>query len=140
MGYLTENKQLEQVFSNIRKLLKIGGIFLFDGWYGPAVLSQRPESRVHSYDVNENHHVLRLVTPELDSLHQVVNIHYRVLEIKEDQVLNDTSETHQMRYFFPMETRYFIEKAGFYNVGLYPFGDLERDLTLNDWNMLVAAR
>lgn len=139
MGYLTENAQLAKTFSNIRGYLKPGGVFLFDCWYGPAVLSQRPESRVHSYEVGDNHRVLRLVAPELDTLRQVVSINYRVLETKGDRVLSETSETHRMRYFFPMETKYFLETAGFTGVGLYPFEDIDRELTPNDWNMLATA-
>ncbi|MCP5105411.1 MAG: hypothetical protein GY950_18625, partial [bacterium] len=85
----------------------------------------------------------RLVTPEPDSLNHAVDINYRVLEIKGDSVLNETSETHRMRYFFPMEIRYFLETAGFSDIRLFPFdpfGDMERQLTPNDWNMLVTAK
>lgn len=139
IGYLTENDQLARTFHNIREFLKPGGVFLFDCWYGPAVLSQRPESRVHSYDIGDSRRVLRLVTPELDSLRHVVNINYRVLEIKGDRVLSDVSETHRMRYLFPMETKYFLETAGFRDIGLDPFEDMGRELTPNDWNMLVTA-
>lgn len=139
MGYITENEKLEQMFLNIREYLKLGGIFLFDCWYGPAVLSQRPESRVHSYKMKDNRQVLRLVTPELDVLRHVAEINYRVLEIKEDRIISDISESHRMRFFFPMEMQYFIGKAGFKDVGLYPFEALEYPLTIDDWNMLVTA-
>lgn len=140
IGYLTENDHLARTFHNIREFLNPGGVFLFDCWYGPAVLSQRPESRVHSYEIGNNHQVMRLVTPELDSLQHVVSINYRVLEIQGDRVLSDTSETHRMRYLFPMETKYFLETAGFTGIELYPFMEMGRELTPGDWNMLVTAR
>lgn len=139
IGYLTENAELERLFHNIRGYLKPGGVFMFDCWYGPTVLSQRPESRVHSYEVGEDQQALRLVTPELDTFQDVVNINYRVLEIKKDRLLYDTSESHRMRYFFPMEILYFLNKAGFSDIEFYPFMNLERELTSNDWNMLVTA-
>jgi SAM-dependent methyltransferase len=140
IGYVAENAQLEQTFANLRKHLVPGGVFLFDCWYGPAVLTQRPETRVHTYTGNQNHRLIRIVTPEPDTLKQVVAVNYRVLEIEGDRVLNETSETHRMRYFFPMEIRYFLEKAGFTYIQLYPFGDMGRKLTSGDWNMLAAAR
>jgi SAM-dependent methyltransferase len=139
IGYLTENHQLAQTFGNIRRCLQPGGVFLFDCWYGSAVLSQRPGNRVHTYTGEDNHRVLRLVTPEPVALEQVVNIHYQVLEIKDHRVLKETSETHRMRYFFPMEIRYFLQTAGFSDIRLYPFGDMGGELTANDWNMLVTA-
>lgn len=139
IGYQAENSRLEQTFAGIRKYLAPGGVFLFDCWYGPAVLSQRPETRVHTYSAHQNHRLLRIVTPRPDTLKHVVDVDYHVLEIEGDRVLNETLETHRMRYFFPMEIRYFLEKAGFSNIRLYPFGDLGRQLTNGDWNMMVAA-
>ncbi len=39
IGYLSTNECLEQAFAKIFQLLeKTGGIFIFDCWYGPAVL------------------------------------------------------------------------------------------------------
>ncbi|MCP5106376.1 MAG: class I SAM-dependent methyltransferase, partial [bacterium] len=57
IGYLTGNAQLAETFANIRRFLTPGGVFIFDCWYGPAVVSQRPETRVHTYDIADDHRV-----------------------------------------------------------------------------------
>ncbi len=140
IGYLTDNNLLESTFLKIREHLTPGGIFIFDCWYGPAVMSGKPECRVHTYTLDNGRQLIRIVTPELDALNHVVKVSYRVLELQGDKVLADSSETHPMRFLFPQEIRYFLEKAGFTDIRLYPFDSLERTLEINDWNMLVTAR
>ena len=46
VSYLTSETQLETFAANVARSLKPGGLFLFDFWYGPAVLAQKPEVRV----------------------------------------------------------------------------------------------
>jgi SAM-dependent methyltransferase len=46
MSYQVESFQLLQVFQNAIKHLDIGGMFIFDFWYSPAVCEQRPSVKV----------------------------------------------------------------------------------------------
>ena len=42
ISYLPDNSDLEAAFARIREHMKPGGILIFDYWYGPAVLTDRP--------------------------------------------------------------------------------------------------
>lgn len=139
IGYQAANDSLEKTFLKVREHLQPGGIFIFDCWYGPAVLKQGPESRIKTLETGADSRILRLVTPEPDELNQVVHINYQVLEIEGDRIVGETKETHTMRFFFVQELRYFLEKAGFKRTRFYPFGNLAGQLTAADWNMLVVA-
>jgi 2-polyprenyl-3-methyl-5-hydroxy-6-metoxy-1,4-benzoquinol methylase len=46
IGYITNNNDLLNALSNIREHLKKGALFIFDFWYGPAVLTILPSSRM----------------------------------------------------------------------------------------------
>ncbi|MFZ9695878.1 MAG: class I SAM-dependent DNA methyltransferase, partial [Chitinophagaceae bacterium] len=46
ISYQTTNNDLQSAFATVCKHLKPGGVFLFDVWYGPAVLSNRPIPRI----------------------------------------------------------------------------------------------
>jgi SAM-dependent methyltransferase len=140
IGYIPANDELEKAFVKIWEHLKQDGILIFDCWYGPAVLTERPESRVRTFGAGKTERVLRLVMPELDVLNHVVKVNYQVVHIEGSHITNETNETHTMRFFFPLEIEYFLKKAGFSEVHLFPFGDISRELTLKDWNMLVVAR
>ena len=139
IGYQAANDSLEKTLLKVREHLEPGGIFIFDCWYGPAVLKQGPESRIKTLETGADSRILRLVTPGPDVLNQVVHINYQVLEIKGPRIVDETKETHTMRFFFAQELRYFLEKAGFNRVRFYPFGDLTREPGPSDWNMLVTA-
>ena len=43
MNYLTETSDMKTGFANAVRRLKPGGLFIFDTWYGPAVLSDLPK-------------------------------------------------------------------------------------------------
>ena len=45
MSYQTSNADLRAAFTTAAAHLRPGGLFLFDFWYGPAVLAQQPEVR-----------------------------------------------------------------------------------------------
>lgn len=140
IGYITGNDDLDKVFKTIREHLTPGGVFIMDCWYGPTVLSERPETRIKTFETGARTRALRMVTPKADELNHVVNVHYHLLQMEGERITAETSEIHAMRYFFPREIEYFLKKAGFTEVGLHPFDDIARPLTLKDWNMLVTAR
>ena len=140
IGYLPLNNDLEKAFVKIGEHLKQDGIFIFDCWYGPAVLTERPEARVRTFGTSKTERVMRLVMPELDVLNHVVRVNYQVVHIEGNHITSETDETHTMRFFFPLEIDYFLKKAGFSEVHIFPFGDISRELTVKDWNMLVVAR
>lgn len=47
MGYLPDNARLIAGLRTAQKHLRPEGVFIFDGWFGPAVLAQKPEERCH---------------------------------------------------------------------------------------------
>ncbi|MGL5807353.1 MAG: class I SAM-dependent DNA methyltransferase, partial [Xenococcaceae cyanobacterium] len=53
ISYQTSNKDLEDAIITAKTHLKPGGIFLFDCWYGPTVLSDRPAVRVKRLEDEE---------------------------------------------------------------------------------------
>src|SRR4030095_10124387 len=46
LGYQLENADVMAALRSARRHLRSGGLLLFDVWYGPAVLFQRPSERV----------------------------------------------------------------------------------------------
>jgi SAM-dependent methyltransferase len=139
MGYLTSNQDFLSGLHTARAHLRPGGLFIFDVWYGPAVLSQRPEPRLQESEKGSSK-ILRVVTPELDPYRQVTRVRYRIIEIEGDVVKAQAEETHEMRFFFAQELGLFLEAAGFEFVTALPFMGPEREPGLDDWNVCVVAR
>ena len=107
MSYQTGNDDLQAVFATAAAHLSSGGSFLFDYWYGPAVLAQRPEPRTRLLE-DELIRVTRHAQPELRANEDVVEVQYRVqIVVKAGGATEEVRETHRMRYLFEPELALF---------------------------------
>lgn len=113
VSYQTRNADLLQTFSNAARHLKIGGLFLFDVWHGPAVLFERPSVRIKRIE-DENIILTRIAEPELDTSSSVVTVRYTMLaQSKGDLKLTKFGEDHRMRYLFATEIDLLARQTGF---------------------------
>ncbi|WP_026840431.1 class I SAM-dependent DNA methyltransferase [Citrifermentans bremense] len=113
MSYQTTNDDLQAAFATAKAHVAPGGLFLFDCWYGPAVLSDPPAVRVKRLedDVME---ILRIAEPEVNCNANTVAVHYQVLITeKATGRVDSLSETHTMRYLFMPEMAGYHAGNGF---------------------------
>ena len=100
MSYQTSNADLHAVFSTAAAHLAPGGLFLFDFWYGPAVLTVQPEVRVRRLE-DDAIRVTRIAEPFMHPNRNVVDVNYAVfVEDKNSGAVHELRETHPMRYLF----------------------------------------
>lgn len=112
MSYQVSNSDLKAAFATASAHLKPGGLFLFDCWYGPGVLSDRPSVRVKELE-DDTIRVTRLAEPLLHPNENVVDVNYRItIRNKMDEGAQEVRETHRMRYLFIPEIREYLENAG----------------------------
>jgi SAM-dependent methyltransferase len=113
ISYITNNEDLDAFFRNISKHLKNNGLLIFDCWYGPAVLTDRPATRIKRLE-DEKITITRIAEPVMHPNENIVDVRYEV--IIEDKVTKKTDrilEVHPMRYFFKPEMELFFERYGF---------------------------
>jgi SAM-dependent methyltransferase len=104
MSYQVTNEDVISSFTTARSHLNTGGLFIFDCWYGPAVLTDLPGMRLKEIE-NENFRVVRIAQPAMRPNDNVVEVEYRFF-IQENTVSNhELRERHVMRYFFPPELK-----------------------------------
>lgn len=139
LGYQLTNEDVQAALRNVRRHLEPGGLFVFDVWYGPAVLAVKPGDRVKVVE-NGGRKILRAASGTLDSLRHLTEVRYRIWEFEEGRFLGEAEEVHRMRHFFPQELALFLSQAGMDLLGLHPFGDLENPPDEGSWNALAIAR
>jgi SAM-dependent methyltransferase len=106
ISYQVTNDDLIAVFKTARKHLKPGGLFIFDVWYGPAVLSDPPTVRVKRLE-DDHIQVTRVAEPVLHPNENVVDVNYQVfIRDKNSSAVEEITETHRMRYIFKPEIEY----------------------------------
>lgn len=100
MSYQITNSDLMATYETAAIHLSKGGLFLFDYWYGPAVLTQKPEVRVRRLE-NKEIKVTRIAEPVMHVNDNVVDVNYTVfIEMGQTGRVEQINETHRMRYLF----------------------------------------
>jgi len=102
-SYMTEHADLDQFFTTAKAHLNPGGLFLFDFWYGPAVLHDSPSVRVKRL-ADEELEITRIAEPDMYPNENVVNVNYEMHVFnKRNQHFYKVNECHRMRYLFEPE-------------------------------------
>lgn len=139
MSYQNDDECVNKCLSNIYKHLKNNGIFVFDCWYGPAVLLQQPEIRVKRLE-NENVKLVRIAEPVLRENENIVEVHYDIfIKNKEDNNIFEIKEIHNMRYFFENEIRIFVKENGFRMLDNFEFLTGNK-LNRNTWSSCFVIK
>jgi SAM-dependent methyltransferase len=138
MSYQTSNADLKAAFGTVREHLKPDGLFLFDCWYGPAVLTQRPQVRIQRLE-DEHITVTRLAEPVMRPNENVVDVNYQIfIRDKLSGHTEQIAETHTMRYLFAPEVELLFEATG---LRLLQFSEFmgERNPGVETWNALFVG-
>jgi len=140
IGYQITNDDVLSTFHAARKHLDTGGVFTFDVWFGPAVLSIRPEERFKVIKNDENGgQIIRLAKPQLDIMGHFVQVDYTIYQIEKDRIVSQVQESHRNRFYFPKELEMFLDNCGFQCRKICPFMKLGQECTTRDWNVSVVA-
>jgi len=139
MSYQTENDELEKVFLNVSEHLTDAGLFIFDFWYGPAVLTDPPVVKIKRLEDNEVK-ITRIAEPVMCYNENIVDVNFEVMiENKRTQLLEKLSETHKMRYLFLPEIELFANKNNFEVLNMYKWFT-EESLSDTSWYGLAIFK
>lgn len=113
MSYQNKNKDILAAFRTAAKAVRQGGVFIFDFWYGPGVLSDKPSVRVRTAE-DKDYILYRIAEPVMRVEENVVDVNYKVFVMhKKTGHTKMIEETHSMRYFFVPELKVLLQQAGF---------------------------
>jgi SAM-dependent methyltransferase len=138
MSYMPGNDDVEAALASAREHLNAGGIFVFDFWYGPAVLHLLPSERMKVFE-SEERKLWRFAKPTHFENENLVDVNYTLVGLDKGSArIAETKETHRMRYFFKPELAYFLKAAGF------KLNTLAEWMTggppgMNAWNVVCVA-
>ena len=139
LGYQYRNADVLKALQVARKHLRPGGLLLFDVWYGPAVLADRPGSREKTVTQGDAQ-LTRKTTSTLDTSKHLCDVHFQLTQSKEGQTLSQFQETHRMRYFFPMELELFLTMAGFEQMQITAFPSVTTPADDTSWNVFCSSK
>ena len=138
LGYQLENEDVAAALATARRHLRAGGLLLLDVWYGPAVLTQRPEERTKAIETPDGK-ILRTASGRLDVQRHLCEVSIRLKRVRDGRPAEETREDHLMRFFFPRELELFLVVAGFRLRCMSPFPSLEGEPDERTWNVFAVA-
>lgn len=137
-SYQTTNQDLADMFSTAAAHLKSGGVFLFDCWFGPTVLTDRPAVRVKRLQ-DDQVEVLRVAEPVIYPNRNVVEVTYTLyITNRTNGRVERIDELHRMRYFFAPELEHFLAAAGFGRVMMIEWLT-GRETGFDTWSATIVA-
>ena len=112
MSYQTTETEFCQAVETASVHLKSGGLFFFDFWFGPAVLSDPPVAREKRL-TDDRTSIVRYAVPVHDLLAHTVQVNYEILStvIASGETYRFT-EKHLLRYFDLLELAVWLNGAG----------------------------
>lgn len=138
-SYQTTNSDFRSFLETARLHQRPGGIFIFDFWYGPAVLSLRPEVRAKHAET-ENRWILRIAEPVPQYEDNCVVVKYEIIDCdKKTGVATKVKEDHKMRFFSLPDLRLFAELAGIDVLSTREWMKASNP-TSESWSVCVVAR
>jgi SAM-dependent methyltransferase len=139
VSYQTSNDALAGIFRSARMALVADGLFVFDFWYGPAVLTEQPTVRVRRV-ATPDVQVTRISEPVHHLNRNVVDVKFTVMAIDQRTGrVEQHTEVHSMRYLFVPEIEFIAAQTGF---EVIEAGEWLTGLPLHEhsWSGYVVAR
>ncbi len=139
MSYQISNKALDEVFSRVKDHLNDGGIFIFDFWYGPAVLTDPPKTTTKKLE-DEFIKIKRTAESQINVQKNTVDVRFDILvENKKDYKLLKKKELHKMRYFFDTELELLCDKNSFHILEKFKWLSFDEP-GLKTWNVVWVIK
>ena len=138
LGYIVDNDGLLATLRAVRRHLDDGHLFIFDFWYGPAVVADPPRDRVKEFPLGGDV-VKRTTTTNFRPHDQRCDIDIRLQRVANGEVDAETTEHHEVRYFFPLELDLALRASGFELTALHRFPQIDEAPNTDDWSVVAVA-
>ena len=126
MSYQTKNNELIKAFEIVKKHLNGGGIFIFDFWYGPAVLTDLPVNSIKRLSYRDMK-ISRFGKPYIKPQTNTIDMKYSILmENKKSKKIKKKKEIHRLRYFFDTELELICRRLKFKILKKYEWMSLKK--------------
>lgn len=134
-GYMLDDNQMNGLLKNTASMLKKDGLFVFDCWYKPAVLKDKPMDREKQF-IQDGKTMTRKTTQQLDLEKNILDITFEIL----DDGKSLTKENHKMRYFDLDEMTLLLDQNGFTLEKACNFMDLNSKVSEDKWDIFIIAK
>jgi SAM-dependent methyltransferase len=139
ISYQISNDDVLAALTTAKAHLRENGVFIFDCWYGPGVLTDPPAMRVRTLCSGSNR-LTRYAEPVMHVNENAVEVNYRFqLADEPSRTCSEFYEKHLMRYFFVPELFLALQTVRLEPVVVTEWMS-QREPGRGTWSVAVVAR
>jgi len=139
MNYQVKNDDLNSAIKTVKNHLNRNGLFIFDFWYGPAVLLEKPLKRLKIMK-DSSITIKRKSTPVLNINNNTVDVNFEIIVTeKKTEKVSVIKEKHSMRYLFIPEIEMILNNNGMKLIHSEEWMTGKK-LNENSWSALAIAK
>ncbi len=113
LSYQNTNEDICKAFRTAYNCLEENGLFVFDCWYGPGVLTDHPYVKITEAE-DERYTYKKIAKPQMDANKNIVKVDCETMIVeKSTSKMTSIEEIHSMRYLFEPEVEYMLNHEGF---------------------------
>jgi hypothetical protein len=131
------NNDLLAALTTARTHLSENGVFIFDCWYGPGVLTHPPVVRVKRLQRGSGR-LIRIAEPAMRINENLVDIHYSFV-VNGPEKFSEFEEIHTMRYFFAPELALALDRTCFNLIALVKWMT-SQEPSSHTWHVCAVAQ
>lgn len=139
LGYQTSDADVAATMRTVAAHLRPGGLFVCDVWFGPAVLAIGTSDRLKVIDTPDGQ-LHRTSSGAVDRARHTCRVDFKTWRVAGDRIVDESAESHTMRYFFEPELETFFGDAGLDVCAVHPFDDLNARAGDASWNVWICGR
>jgi SAM-dependent methyltransferase len=139
LGYQKTDNDVLSALSAARSYLVPGAPFIFDIWYGPGVIADKPGPRERVIE-NGAERIIRRTNAILDEAQHLCTVQFDLETWRDGERITETHEEHGMRFFFQDELVDFARQCDFDLVTLRDFPDWNAPVRTSSWNSIGMLR
>jgi SAM-dependent methyltransferase len=141
ISYQLENEEVASTLSSFRRHLDVGGLLMMDFWSGGGVLTEGPSRRKIELLCDDGTRVVRIAKPlGMNFATQTNTTEYTITHLAGSCVIEEFTEKHRVRYFFPQEIRHYVQESGFDVLQLAADWASGGELEKGNWVGVLVAR
>ena len=139
IGYLKTDKALRAALAAIWNHLRPNGLFIFEFWHAPAMLSHYSPVRVRRWKTSPSE-IVRISETTLDRRNRLANVDYTVYELKDDGTYSTVRETHGNRFFSVDEMQALLSDTNFEPMKFFAGFTKSEQIIDETWHIVAVAR
>lgn len=139
IGYVQTNQAVLDVMSGVFRVLRSGGIFLFEFWHSAAMLKYYEPVRARSWETVQGT-VERISETDIDYVKNLVSVKYTIFGIQPNGMYECYRETHTNCFFSIPEMENYLHQVGFLTLAWYAGFEENKPVRADTWHILVMAQ